>query len=831
MLNHIVWKFPAATLRSIAIMKQIGLTFLLFCFLYVIPGPTHGQETADVVHTPTGIRFTGAVSEGVDYMSSGPLSNPSKLLYIYDGPRKIVLPRSVTTEQGVPDPPTDVFELQQEVVRPDQSSIRSVGSVIQRRPFNEFGRRLVYVETNKGRVWLLEGITELAPRYARVQGVKMDGQGLFEFPFDYRIATTTIPGDLLVGLLRNATQDLNNYTQRLRIVEFLINAERYRDALRELQRVQSDFPDLPKVQQETALKIRERLTTSAARLILDELEMREEAGQFQLVQSELKKFDPTDVSPETVTQADAQRRQLENRLRAPEAVGKKILGDFEDYLTQTNLEPAIQASVEKIRDEIVKELSPHNVDRMATYSLRSSDAGSTPANRVSFIISGWLLGAADATSNIEVTLSMMEVRELVIRYLNSTTQQERIEILDRLRSLEAGAVRYLAPMARHLLPWKAAPDPEPGTVGFYRLRLNDIAGQPEFLVQLPPEYDPYKKYPCIVSVCDSGQSPLREMEWWDGTMNPNTGLRTGNASRHGYITITPDWREPLDFDYDYGPRPANIVLSSLREASRMFAIDSDRVFLAGHGIGGEVAWDIGLAHPDVWAGVMPISAIADRYINFYKENGKYNLPFYFVLGENHLPPPRGMIGNMDKREDVFKKMASSRNFNFIVVIYRGRRSEHFYEEILNLFAWMRSQRRKFDLPDRKFEVSTMRPWDNYFWFYEMDDVPRVVLPPEWVIKDDKGALPVEAEIKQSNTGNTNLQVSGGGDAATFWLSPKWTDLDKDVLIRWSGTNFRAPVPPSRAVILEDLRRRTDTNNPFWAYVRCERGQWTINQGR
>ena len=44
----------------------------------------------------------------------------------------------------------------------------------------------------------------------------------------------------------------------------------------------------------------------------------------------------------------------------------------------------------------------------------------------------------------------------------------------------------------------------------------------------------------------------------------------------------------------------------LRDAMRRFSIDSDRVFLSGHSIGGDAAWDIGLAHPDLWAGVIPI---------------------------------------------------------------------------------------------------------------------------------------------------------------------------------------------------------------------------------
>ena len=48
---------------------------------------------------------------------------------------------------------------------------------------------------------------------------------------------------------------------------------------------------------------------------------------------------------------------------------------------------------------------------------------------------------------------------------------------------------------------------------------------------------------------------------------------------------------------------------SLRDARKRYAIDSDRVFVAGQLAGGEMAWDFGLAHPDLFAGVVAISGI------------------------------------------------------------------------------------------------------------------------------------------------------------------------------------------------------------------------------
>ena len=54
--------------------------------------------------------------------------------------------------------------------------------------------------------------------------------------------------------------------------------------------------------------------------------------------------------------------------------------------------------------------------------------------------------------------------------------------------------------------------------------------------------------------------------------------------------------------------------------------------LAGHGIGGDAAWDIAIAHPDVWAGVIPIVAVADKFVGRYAKNAPY-VPWYIVAGE------------------------------------------------------------------------------------------------------------------------------------------------------------------------------------------------------
>lgn len=803
--------------------RRFGLTHLFlwswaFC---LTPGMGYAQNGI-LQHLPSNMQFSGTVSKRTEFISAS--NRQTELLSVTDGVRRVTMKRQTGRFQADARSFTRPIELPQRTIEVGRSSISAVGTTLQRLPFNEFGRRKVYVDTNKGPVWLLQGITELAPTFARVQGIEMEGEKLFEFPFDLRIATSTIPSDTLVKMLRNAVDDLSDYDQRERIVEFLIESERYPDAQRELNFLLADFKNLDR---ERFNIIKTRLATTSARLVLNELDMRQDAGQFETVRNILNSFDTQDLSPETLEDISRRRRDLENTENQLKQFKETIAAEFDVHLKSDTVDEDTKQRLTQLREEILRDLNPHNVNRLATYDLRSKDSDSTAQSRLSFLVSGWLLGAVDAIDNLAVAVSGLQARDLLIEYLQSNNANRREEIISELKLIEAGGVRYLASMAQNLLPWQTAPAPEKDTQGFYRLKLEEIPGQPEFLVQLPPEYNPYKKYPCVLALCDINSSPLFEIEWWDGQIRTVDGYRSGQASRNGYIVIAPDWRKPLEATYDYDPFAANIVMKSLRKSLRTFSIDPNRVFLSGHAIGAEVAWDIGLAHPDIWAGVMPISAVADRYINFYEENAKYHLPMYFVLGELHLPPPRGMLGNADKREDVFGQMALSTNYNFIVVTYIGRQSEHFLEEILNLFKWMKSNRRNFATPEHRFECNTMRSWDNFFWWFEMHDIPasQNVPPLAWDFVTSRRALGVEGEIGASATGSTTMVVSGGGEAASFWLSPQWVNMDKPLLIRWNGRSEERLVQPSRRVILEDLRTRSDTASPFWARVTYDRG-WT-----
>ena len=80
-------------------------------------------------------------------------------------------------------------------------------------------------------------------------------------------------------------------------------------------------------------------------------------------------------------------------------------------------------------------------------------------------------------------------------------------------------------------------------------------------VHLPPEYDPYRRYPCIITL--PGDSNLdQQMARWCGLYNEKLGVRVGQAMRNGYIVIAVDWKLPNQGGYAYTKREHSVVMKA-----------------------------------------------------------------------------------------------------------------------------------------------------------------------------------------------------------------------------------------------------------------------------
>jgi pimeloyl-ACP methyl ester carboxylesterase len=679
-------------------------------------------------------------------------------------------------------------------------SIKSLGLAAKIQPFDEYGRRTFTMTTPRGSLDVIQGITELTPQWTKVEGIS--------HVWDMRMATSCIPKDILQQILINQI-DPKNIEHYKKIARFYLQCERYEEARRILEALMKALPQQTDLKEQLTPSLRAIQQLSAQRL-LNELKLRRDAGQHQLVKKMLPNFPTENVGGEVLEavreilqQYNVEETRRENVVKHLKSLAAKI----PNTIQRENLKP--------ILNEMGEDIGSNTLNRMAAFLQNADDTQMPDTEKVALAISGWILGADAATTKLPTAISAYRIRDIVRAYLRATKPSERKRNYDYLRQQLNADPAMVAELLSHMKPAIDPPEPTEGKPGYYQLEVPGLNKETTvtYCVQLPPEYDPYRRYPAVVTLHGAVTTAENQIAWWAGEPTKK-GLRSGQATRQGYIVIAPDWTTEHQKQYNYSAAEHAAVLNSLRDACRRFSIDTDRVFLSGHSIGGDAVWDIALAHPDLWAGVIPVSAQCDRYCTLYWENAKY-VPFYVVIGELDS-------GKMTKNSRDLDRYLK-RGFDATVVEYLGRGHDDFYDEVLRIFDWMSRFHRNFY--PREFACETMRPWDNYFWWVEVQGFPprSIVDPVDW--PPPNGTLPVQ--IKGSINNKNGINVRTGTTQVTIWLSPKMTDFKMRSIITVNGRRLNGAdqiVRPDLRVLLEDVRTRGDRQHPFWARVEGATGR-------
>ncbi|HVT30672.1 MAG TPA: peptidase [Lacipirellulaceae bacterium] len=671
-------------------------------------------------------------------------------------------------------------------------AIGRVGRALRVTPFDEYGRRIYEMQGSGGPLPVVQGITLITPLYTEIEGLS---GGPRPIVWDMRIATSSIPRETLSRVLSKAVKP-DDLEGRLQIVRLYLTSERYRDAAAELEQIIKAFPERKDLQQD----VRE-LRQLGGKLILKEIQLREKAGQHQLARSLLTQFPSEGISSETLQVI----RELLDKYAAEDARRKNLLEELNNQVAKIQDDNGRHLA-EGFAKEIAAEANEDAINRLASFERLADDAKLSAEQKVALAVSGWLVGANQATDNFQTAVSLSHARDSIRTYLREPLAANRSKLAADIHDMEGATIQRVAQILKLMKPPLDLPKPAEDAPRMYELKVAGLPGEADirYLVQVPLEYDPLRHYPTIVTLADAGVSPEQMLDFWAGPKN-KSGERLGQAVRHGYIVIAVDWQEPHQFSYEYSEREHNAVLCALRDACRRFSIDTDRVFLTGHGMGGDAAWDIAIAHPDLWAGVMPISAVADEYVGRYAENARY-LNWYVVSGE--LDGDK--MAKNGRELDRYMRPGS----DVTVVEYEGRGDEPFGDEIQRIFQWMALKQRTMP---KDIDCVSMRPWDSFFWWLEAEGLPArsMVAPPNWPPKRSVRPAPIKGKRLETNKVTVQLQAK----ETTVWLSPELVDFGKKLVVEVNGHALTPPdhtVQPNLTVLLEDVRTRADRQHPFWA---------------
>jgi len=664
-------------------------------------------------------------------------------------------------------------------------------------PFDEFGRRTITLKTARGPVPIQQEITRIRPDFVEVTGISHE--------WTMGLNTSLIPENVLQSMLRRAS-DPGKVDDRKAIISLYLDARRFDLAEAELKDLIAAHPDL-KTWAGPQLPL---IAEQKYRAAINEVQRRRRAGQHRLAYL-------------TATAALDAEVPADSLLQCREILGeydtaRDTAGQVQMLLEQLEAQlPEDQAALLRpLRPQLLDELHFESIARLEPFLRSKADKDLTASQKLALAYSGWVVGPSFADVDLRVATNLWQARFLVLELIRAGDNAlRREEYLAELKTLEGVTMERLAEMIP-LLPYVIEPmPPAPGEPHTYNFTLDD--GLPvQYAVTLPSEYNASHRYPAIVVLRRSGMSLEETLQWWAGTAES-----AGVAMTRGYVVIAPEFAEQAAQDYDYDTAAHRRVIAALTDARRKFAIDSDRIFIAGHQLGGDAAFDIALAHPDVFAGAAPFVARMDRYSRFLAANGSH-IPWYIVTGERHLPAGPQDPEALARSLEAINKLAVTHRADVTYCEYKARGFESYHEELPRLFDWMDTHRRKSLREVRDgWEVDVLRPSSTRFFWVAAKELPaRLAEPINWA-RPAVQPMTFSAKIGLENTMYVTVPANRANASAEVWLSPSFFDFDKRLKVHLNkkrASDVNSLIEPDPAAMLEDFRIRGDRQQLFWAKV-------------
>ena len=759
----------------------------LIALLVAVPAP------ADVVTLKNGGVYKGLVD------------NEDTLVSIFDGmSRTVVRDTKVARIDKDAEPKPAAFPLVQPM-DVHAGSMPPFAYNVRITPWDQYGRRSFrYVGSRGGTVGqMVQAINGLGPKVCQIRGVDGFWKG--------QVPTSTVPKEVVLGLLKKIDQA--NKDSRIKVNSFLMQAEWYDEAIVELKRLAADFPDMA----EPAATTRKLAIELSAAKTLAEIKRSQAAQQPRDALARLKAF-PTDGA---ATNTLVEVRTLLRRAEADRADAAAVAAEVRKVVDTLPAESRKSAEARVVEILAAIDQAPDvALDRLAP-SRKAENKSRSPAERFALIASGWAAGPEGALADAPAADALWNARSQIARYL-AGSEIDRPATLTALRDLDLpnpekpGSTRKLDydtvnRLVRLLPPPTRDPREEvPGRSTRLRVRDDPNPDQPtEYALWLPPEYHPLRAYPTVVALHDGG-GPESAVEWW-----------APEAARRGYIVVAPEYNlknQPKDYRYSADEHAAATL--ALRDARRRFAVDGDRVYLGGQLLGANMVWDYGLAHPDLFAGIVAVSGLPAKYAWIYETNAK-RLPLMIVEGD--------LIGDMSTAKTglifEYAKKMMGHNWDATYVEHYQRGLEDFPEDAVAAFDWM--DRRRRDPYPKEFEAVTCRAGDTRYYGVVVGEfsagralAPGQVDPIGKLVGDPNGrpVRPASIEVKVKAQGSLVAIKSAGLRQVDLWLSPKVVDFTKKLEIRANDKSTRGQPTFDLATMLDDLRARGDRQQTYAAKV-------------
>ncbi|MBD3673807.1 MAG: hypothetical protein HUJ26_09815 [Planctomycetaceae bacterium] len=684
------------------------------------------------------------------------------------------------------------FKIEQKPLRTNLQ-LNNIGQYKTVIPLNEFGRKTVEVTTPNGPKNIILGMTEINPFHVTWESINL-------VQWKFAETTTSIP-DHIIRTIINSAIDPNDSSDRMSIARFYLQTRQYHLALGELLRIRQEFPEIA----EQVEKMLETLQTVWANQLLGDLEVRQQSGQHQLASKMTEEFLKLIPNPAPeVGQRIREIQSIELRLNRQINDARLMLGELQAQIEDDDLRQQVQ-SVRMLIDVV---LDAEGVSRLEPFLNLAGDDSLSAEEKLALAFSGWILGPANANTDLKNTLRQWDARHLILEFLRNTDPTRTASLIDSIERAEGIGPSTLVPILEHL----------PGIVPTEGLQTNYLSPQTleletfsgteksspvKYRAILPLEYSPHHAYPLIIHMRPATIPLEKSIRWWGD-----------QAPRRGYIVVSPEYLGEEDREYDYSPNSLETMERCVRDAMRRFRIDSNRIFLAGHGSGAEAAFDYGMAQPGLFAGIIAISGKCQHHCK-YTRNNDPNLALYVISGEKD----RNLL---TINAEVLERMMISKK-DIIYTEYIGRGVDDYYEEIHQLFDWMEKHRLQRGISE--IDVKLLRPQLKRFYWYEVHEFPEVLYTND-PITNPKELTDWNLVATLATGQNSELQTlyfrGRRPDKVTIWLTPSTFDFDKRLTVKDSrGRITKQLIDEDVRAMLEDFSRRADREEIARAKIELE----------
>lgn len=630
--------------------------------------------------------------------------------------------------------------------------------------------------------------------------------------------------------------------KRVAIAKFMLDAGWLQVAKDELDRLKRDFTaELPAEAKTEYEKLLAEIDQNTAERYAREAELSLAAGRYQYTRDLLKNFPEKTAGAKELARVarvtadlktgqdryDAARRHL--RVVIDDVRGMKVIdarvaaGGGLALATWTPPKEATGQTLDLAvaGEQVYTELHQDSAARvetfvtMATEAERARGAGQPPTKKpeelLATAVSGWARGKNGATTDPEAAWKIWNARELILAYQRGENMGDRTQVLGRYKKNISLGIDELAQLIT-LLPPALAEDltnrtgkqiPLGGVAesGIYRRKSRPATGFPtgvDYLVKLPPEYHHGRAYPVLVVLPTPGASPEEML-----------APLSAEADRYGYVMLVPEWGGGGMFGkgYQWKGEDHVYVTAALRDVVRHFTVDNDKVFMLGFGDGANMALDVGMSHPDLFAGVIAIGPVpkwGGLFLEYWKNAQK--LPFYVVTGDS----AGESLTNVKRIYDNWMRLG----FPSMLTVYKGRGIEWYSAETPVFFDWMSRKTRATPASTLKLDVGgprqawmTQRETDNHFYWLQVDGIHERNL-------ERPNGSNYPAAISGDVRGNNTVDVTSRGvTKLTIWLSGDMIDWSNPLFVRHNGGPPIGYKPkklePNLEVLLEDYYERGD----------------------